>query len=158
MLVDIQGFFQWIANNFGIVLTGLTVLVGIMEKSKSIAWKPITKFFKWIGKTANQELYNKVDDVEKQTMKIQKHMGQLEDKVDENERDRIRQEILSFANSLRDGKEHTKDEFQHIQELYYKYHEKLRGNGLITEEYEYIRSIYLKIYNRTLDMYVICED
>ena len=37
--------------------------------------------------------------------------------IDENEKDRIRWEILDFANSCHNGRNHTKDEFDHIMIL-----------------------------------------
>ena len=38
-----------------------------------------------------------------------------------DEKDRIRYEVLDFANSCRNGRRHTKDEFQHIIDLNDKY-------------------------------------
>lgn len=59
-----------------------------------------------------------------------------------NEKDRIRYEILSFANSCRNGVKHTKDEFEHIVELNTKYKKLLEEtddeNGVFEIEYEYI--------------------
>ena len=66
--------------------------------------------------------------------------------MDENEKDRIRWEILDFANSCRNNQQHTKDEFQHIITLNDKY-EKLLAltgdtNGVFEAEYRYIQKIY----------------
>ena len=64
----------------------------------------------------------------------------------ENEKDRIRWEILDFANSCRNNIRHTKDEFQHIVDLNDKYIDLLvkteDKNGVFEAEYEYIKKIY----------------
>ena len=66
--------------------------------------------------------------------------------VDENEKDRIRWEVLEFANSCRNGRKHTKDEFQHIITLNDKYKSLLAKtndkNGVFDSEYEYIDKLY----------------
>ena len=140
---------KFLSENLGLVLTFLTIIAGIIEKSK-ISWQPLSAFFRWIGRKLNKDLYDKIEETNKKVDGVITTVGKVEAKVDANERDRIKQEILAFSNSLRDGANHTKDEFQHIQELYYKYHEELNGNGLITEEYEFIRSVYRKTYNKVL--------
>lgn len=145
----LNNILQYLSGNLGIILTFLTVIAGIIEKSKT-SWKPVSALFRWIGKKTNQDLYDKLEETNKKVDGVIITVGKVEAKVDANERDRIKQEILAFSNSLRDGKGHTKDEFQHIQEIYYKYHDELNGNGLITEEYEFIRSVYRKTYNKVL--------
>ena len=66
--------------------------------------------------------------------------------VDENEKDRIRWEVLDFANSCRNGRRHTKDEFQHIITLDGKYKALLKKtgdtNGVFDAEYQFIRELY----------------
>lgn len=137
-------------ENLGLFLALLVTIGGIIENTKITTKKPITALFKWLGEAINKDLIVKVDKINECTIQMGAQIDSLDQKVDANERDRIRHEILSFSNSLREGCQHSKDEFQHIQELYYKYHEVLQGNGLITEEYEYIRCIYKCIYNRNL--------
>jgi len=66
--------------------------------------------------------------------------------IEENEKDRIRWEILDFANSCRNGRKHTKDEYQHIIALNDKYKDLLEKtgdkNGVFEAEYEYIKKLY----------------
>lgn len=66
--------------------------------------------------------------------------------VDENEMQRIRWEILNFANSIKNGGKHTKDEFHHIIEMNQKYHDIIERrdlvNGVIDIEYEIILNEY----------------
>lgn len=69
--------------------------------------------------------------------------------MDRNEIDRIRWEILEFANMCRRQQRTTKDEFIHIINLYHKYHELLiaqgQENGQITLEFEFISRLYMKL-------------
>ena len=69
-------------------------------------------------------------------------INKLDKKIDENEIDRIRWDILNFASSLRLNIEASEDEYKHIFELNDKYVELLkvtgRTNGLIDIEFEYI--------------------
>lgn len=74
---------------------------------------------------------------------------ELKKTMDENEIDRIRWEILTFANLCRRQVRVTKDEFIHIINLYHKYHALLealgRENGQITMEFAYISKLYMKL-------------
>lgn len=73
-------------------------------------------------------------------------MNKIEQDVMTNEKDRIRWEILDFANSCRNGRRHTKDEFEHIITLNKKYKQLLKAtddeNGIFELEYEYIQGLY----------------
>ena len=77
---------------------------------------------------------------------VRKDIKALQEAIDENEKDRIRWEVLDFANACRNGRRHTKDEFQHIITLHGKYKALLRKtgdeNGVFEAEYAYIKEIY----------------
>ena len=90
---------------------------------------------KWLfGKIGDMTVGNRIDELAKT--------------VDENEMDRIRSTVLSFAASCRQNVEHTRDEYQHIINLNGKYEKLLKkydmANGVFTEEYKYILSKYNK--------------
>ena len=93
---------------------------------------PWTWIFKWIGKQLNDDIRQEV-----------KELGKT---VDKNEIDRIRQEIMDFANSCRNHRKHTKDEFHHIVEINQKYHALINKhnirNGVLDIEYAYIENTY----------------
>lgn len=101
------------------------------EVSK-IKINPITFILRWAGKRMFEPFDKRLDAVEK--------------KIDENEIDRIRWEILEFANTCRKGERHTKDEFTHIIAQNDKYHNILKQynmtNGQIDADYEYIEGLY----------------
>lgn len=103
------------------------------EVSK-IKLNPISFLLRWTGDRMFAPVNRRLDEVEK--------------KIDENEIDRIRWEILDFANSCRNGKRHTKDEFVHIIAQNDKYHKILSvygmTNGQIDADYSYIEGLYRK--------------
>lgn len=74
----------------------------------------------------------------------------MDGKIDRNEMDRIRWEVLDFANSCRNKRKHTKAEFDHIIELNKKYTALLtrtnEENGVFEEDYRYILDIYHECY------------
>ena len=76
-------------------------------------------------------------------------LNDLDVKVDENEIDRIRWEILTFAKSCRHHSELGSDDFNHIFELHQKYEALLvqqgRTNGQIDVEFQFISNYYLKL-------------
>lgn len=103
------------------------------EVSK-IKVNPITFILRWAGKRMFEPFEVRLDAVE-QT-------------IDGNEISRIRWEVLDFANSCRNGRRHTKDEFDHIISENDKYHKLLdkyeMENGVFDAEYAYI----LKLHQR----------
>lgn len=80
----------------------------------------------------------------KQTKTIE-HMNE---KIDTNEIDRLRWEIISFANSLRydDGQSATLEGYNHVFDAYGKYENLLEQlghkNGKIDNEYAYIKIMF----------------
>lgn len=111
-------------KQFGVLL-GVLAMIGI--EISPIKINPFT----WLGKIFRKLLG--IDELDKKITKI-------DEKVDINERDRIRYEILQFSGSLRNGLTRTGNDYQHIEELYQKYHEVLKANSYITSEIEFIRS------------------
>lgn len=123
------------AGPVALILGGLSLFV---EVSK-IKINPITAILSWMGERINGNLTKTVE-------KLETKVDALDEKSDMNEIDRIRWEILDFANSCRNGHLHTKDEFTHIIALNQKYHDILdkrdMTNGQIDLEYAYIVKIY----------------
>lgn len=103
---------------------------------------PWSTIIKWIGKILMGEACGKMDDL------IEK-IDDMDTEMKENEKDRIRWEILDFANSCHNHRKHTRDEFKHIIELNDKYNTLLEQthdrNGVFKAEYEYIKKLYDKL-------------
>ena len=134
---------DWIQSlTIGQILKGAALLTGglsvVFEFSK-IKINPLSSVLGWIGGKINGPVMERIEEQEKK-------LDELQSAVDSNEIDRIRWEILDFANSCRHNKRHSEDEFDHIIELNTKYHEilKRRGmtNGKIDLEYQYVERIY----------------
>lgn len=135
-----EAIINWIGQHLWTVI----VVVSIFIQITPIKWNPISSLIKWIGNIITA-------DVKKDIKKIQLTVEEQGKMIEENEKDRIRWEILDFANSCRNGRKHTKDEFQHIITLNDKYKallEKTKDkNGVFEAEYKYI----LYLYNKRLE-------
>ena len=114
-------------------------IVSVFFEISKIKISPITSLLGWVGQRMNSHL---ISAMEEQGARIKA----MEEKIDKNEIDRIRWEILDFASSCRNGRRHTKDQFEHIINQNQKYHEILDEhgleNGLIDLEYGYIETLY----------------
>lgn len=117
----------------------LIACLGVFVEITPIKINPITSLLKYCGSRINEDLRNDIKD-------MKSNIEKLENKVDANEIDRIRWEILDFSNSCRNKRKHTRDEFLHIIELNQKYHkiinEKGIENGQIDIEYAFIEKLY----------------
>lgn len=111
-----------------------------------IKWDPLTAILSWFGARLNKRVQKDVESLTDSVNAQAQKTEELSRKLDLNEIDHIRWEILNFSNSCRHDQRHTKDEFEHIINQHEKYNKILeeRGmtNGLITLEYEYIEKIY----------------
>ena len=125
-----QKFMTWLGDYW---LVAAILGAGLVEITP-IKVNPLSWLLKWIGSKVNGEMIKRID--------------KLEANVDTNEMDRIRWEVLDFANSCRNGRRHTQDEFEHIVTLVKKYEgllEKLgKENGVFEMEYKYIVKLYEK--------------
>lgn len=130
-----QKFLMWLAEHWVEVGVAASLAIDI-SPIKINPWKAL---FKWIGQLLTADVMKEIQEI-KQTQKVQQAT------IDENEKDRIRNEVLSFATSCRRGIHHTKDEFEHIITVHGKYERLLEKtndeNGVFTEEYKYIVEIY----------------
>ena len=131
----IEQILDWIVHNFVQILLILSLFIQITP----IKWNPLSSLVKWLGKLLNA-------DTNKQIGELQTQVSDMRDDLDENEKDRIRWEILDFANSCRNGRKHSKDEFQHIITLHDKYKLLLERtgdkNGVFDAEYNWIDQLY----------------
>ena len=141
-MVDLQKVAGWLVHN----IIQVALIISIFIQVTPIKINPWSKLFKWIGGLITAESDKKINQLIETTDEMQKNIKTLQQNMDENEKDRIRWEILDFANSCRNNQQHTKDEFQHIITLNDKY-EKLLAltgdtNGVFEAEYRYIQKIY----------------
>lgn len=98
--MDIKVIVDWIGNHLWTVI----VIISIFIQITPVKINPWSALFKWIGKTITDNACSKIDGL---ISKVEK----IESDVKNNEKDRIRWEILDFANSCRNNRRHTRDEF-----------------------------------------------
>ena len=127
--MEFEKVLRWAADHWGSILVVLSLFI---QWTPSIKWNPWTSLFKWIGNVINGDIRKKIDSMAKA--------------IDDNEKDRIRWEVLAFSNSCRNDTKHSKDEFEHIVVLNEKYKTLLAktkdSNGVFEAEYEYIVELY----------------
>ena len=120
-----QQVIDWALEHWSFCAFVLAIFVQI---TPAIKWNPLT----WLGGLILGS--------------VRKDIAAMQTAIDENEKDRIRWEVLDFANACRNGRRHTKDEFQHIITLHGKYKALLKKtndvNGVFDAEYEYILNLY----------------
>ena len=81
-----------ISNMIIIVCTTLTAILTIIEKSKAIKWKPLSKIF------GRNEIYDKLDKISNQQYEFAKQLNRVEDENDKREIKRLRAYILEYSN------------------------------------------------------------
>lgn len=127
--MEFEKVLRWAADHWGSILVALSLFI---QWTPSIKWNPWTSLFKWVGNVINGD--------------IRKTITSMAKAIDDNEKDRIRWEVLEFANSCRNDVRHSKDEFEHIIALNEKYKALLiktkDSNGVFEAEFEYILELY----------------
>ena len=130
-----QDVLLWLSENWH----WLAVLCTTMVEISPVKFNPLSSLFGWIGRIMMREVVAKLEAVEKK-------QGEMEEAIDANERDRIRWEVLDFANSCRNGRKHSQNEFLHIFTLVGKYETMLEKagdkNGVFEADYHWICKIY----------------
>ena len=133
-----QQIWGWLKDNLP-TIAWIAAALSLVIQITPIKINPWSKIFNWIGKSITGNACSKIDNL---IIKV----DTLENNVTENEKDRIRWEILDFANSCRNNRKHTRDEFQHIVTLNDKYKKLLAqtndSNGVFDVEMKYIQDIY----------------
>ncbi len=130
-----EQFAEWLSHN----IVQAIIIVSVFIQITPLKWNPISSFVKWFGNLITEDVSKSVNELSSTTSK-------LAAEVAENEKDRIRWEILAFANSCRNGRSHTHDEFKHVMTLNSKYKKLLKEtgdeNGVFDVEYDYIKKLY----------------
>lgn len=139
-----------------LILAMLGTIVGIVEKSKKLPFKPFTKIFKSISKACkDDELYNKVDRIATRQEEFNDKICELQYRHDEDEADRLRYEILMFERTLRHLKKNetvTQEEFMTIFDMMEKYRVLIKKRNLTNNKFEkaeiYINKKYSAMHEK----------
>lgn len=125
---------QEIIESVKTVLAVLASLGIAVEFVPFIKVNPLSWLAERVGTALNKKLNEKVES-------LAEHML-------EHEIDQLRWNILDFANSCRNGRRHTKEEFNHVISDHTRYlkilEENDRENGQVDMDYRYIEEIYYK--------------
>lgn len=83
------------------------------------------------------------------TNKKNNRLEEISNKIDNNEKDHLRFEILSFAGDLRNGVVKTRQEFETIFAFYDKYKEIITAlkvhNGYVDSEFDFIKEKFKEL-------------
>lgn len=124
--------FNWMVSHW----TFCAFVIGMVFEVPKWKFKPFTALFKWIGGMINKPVVAEIAETKKKIDGIAAEVDDLRKDVDTNEMDSIRSEVLDFANSCRNGRRHSKEEFDHIIALNDKYDQLLRKYGIRNGVYE----------------------
>lgn len=153
-MIPVQQLIQLAADHWGLIVI---VLSFVIDWTPKIKWNPWKSFFGWVGDLLTKEVRseisgfktevrNEISGLKLDVASVAAEQKRQKEEADENEMDRIRSEVLDFANSCRLNRRHTKEEFDHIFALNDKYSHLLeqtgQQNGRFEEAYDYIRILY----------------
>lgn len=143
-----------ITKNISVVLGTIISLITLT----TLIVKPIRqKFINFIRKSTNDDEQNNliksqgeaiekenenIIEIKNQLDKIVETISALNEKVFNNEKDRLRGEIFNCGNRCRRGIPLSREEFRYIQSVYEKYSVELHCNSIGTEEYNFIRDYF----------------
>ena len=137
---------DWLSANWGWVIAISSVLFEITP----IKFNPISFICNWVGKRITAGIKNDIDELKRNTDaqydELKNEISTTQKAVDMQRIANIKSIILDFANSCRNGRKHSKEEFTYIlsenneyEELIKKYH---LINNVYTEDFAYIKEIY----------------
>lgn len=107
----------------------------------------------YIGRVLNRDLSAQVNKLSDEVDQLKDEVDQVKTEnekqmrvIDMNDANFIRTTILDFANSLRQGQEHTQEEYDHVIDLNDQYEGYIIKynvhNGRFTQAYKYILRCY----------------
>ena len=124
---------KWLGGNWGWVIAVFCVFFEIAP----IKLHPISSFLGWLGK--------------KLTGDIRKDIADLREDVDRQRMSTIRSLVLDFSNSCLNGREHTKEEFDHVIAENHNYESLVQKYGISNDVYTEAYAYILRVYRKCLD-------
>lgn len=117
---------------------------GIIGSVWAIMKSLLKKFEKQISKNIDDKMSAKISGINEKLEVLDENQRSLSERIDKNERDRLRNYITSFHEDLVNGKPIPSEyAFQNIFRIYDKYRD-LKGNSFIVEIMKYIQEVYDK--------------
>lgn len=132
---------NWILHNPWFALLGTITLIQVAP-IKLDPWS-------WIGKQFRKFF---VGDIEEQLKDIRGELDNVQKSMIEDKVESTRWNVLNFANSCRQNKKHTKEEWEHCIDSLYWYEnycvENNITNGVMQECEGYLKSLFRKLMEK----------
>ena len=133
-----MGIYNWLVEavnaNPEFILIGVVTVIEIVP----IKINPWTAALKWIGDRVNGDLRKEVTELKREF--------ELKNASD------MRWDILNFANACRNGREHCREEWNHVIDQIKSYEtyveEKEIDNGVMEEATKYLRRLYHELIEK----------
>lgn len=138
-LVTVKDVITWIIYAF----IGLCLF---LQNIKNSPYHPFTIFFKWIGNLMNEPLQKKLDEVAENAKQNNEDIKKLDEKVDKREINRLRSDMICFADSCSNGISYSKEHYENILNEYTEYLSLCDThsvpNHVLTSKMEFVQNQY----------------
>ena len=136
------------------IFKNIAVVVGCISGVIALSMTLIKPFRKWIidsfvRQSQAKEVKTNIDEMKtmmRQSLAndadFEQRLTRVEEKVLENEADRLRSELFDCGNRCRRGIRLHPEEMDHIRAVFTKYSQKLEQNGTGEAEYNFICNYY----------------
>ena len=127
-----------------LITSMLAGVLGLIEKTQKIKWKPLTKLF------GREEIINKIENLDKKVDKVMERQDELEKINLEKDYHDIREKILNFASDVHNGVGKTRLQYEEYFDKWlpkydYLVHKLNLTNNWATEEIRYVKTQYTKM-------------
>lgn len=125
-----------------ILITSMVAgVLGVIEKTQSIKWKPLSKMF------GREELINKIENLDRKVDKVMERQNDLEKINLEKDYHDIREKILNFASDVHNGIGKTRLQYEEYFDKWLPKYDHLVNklnltNNWATEEIRYVKRQY----------------
>lgn len=138
MLDMLHHYTPWIA--------GIFVVFNIFFEIAPIKFNPISGLLKWMGVKLNQNVMTEIKEIDQHMTEFEREIGNIKNKMDKNRIEDLRFAIIDFSDSMRTGRKHSKNAFEHVMKYHDEYITLLKkyglANGVTNEAYKYICEVY----------------
>ena len=119
------------------------VVLGVFFEITPTKINPIS----WLGSVFNRNTNNKIEAMNEKIQVLEQKIVALNVKIDENQVEYLRCEILDFANSILNGRKRSKEEYHNIMDMYRRYHNIVGANNFPNDVLEESYKIILEKYH-----------
>ena len=148
-MIDMGSIFDWCVGHWAFC----AFVIGMIFEIPKFKLKPFTRILRTVGKLLNNDVSMRIDRLNTEVDGIKSDIEEVKSEnekqmkvIDMNDANFIRTTILDFANSLRQGRGHTQEEYDHIIDLNDRYEEYVDKyqihNGRFIQAYRYILACY----------------